>query len=189
MTEEFRFGKLFAMNKIIGVVVVPLVIGAVAAVAFVAMNKAPGAPKKQSAPVVEAVFPPADARYLDAEASSSDVVMFSVSSHRREADQEAAEAQLVGLWVPSTGWEGEVADLTDESQGFAVRLFVTTGGITGGYYIVAVVPEEPDDTRKGDRATVQGRIDKVGVLPGSMTPIYRIVLSPAKVIGHQKFRR
>lgn len=179
------------MQRVLILVVALIALGAIGAAVYFGIQKraAPEAGRSPAvAPVAAATLPPANAEFLDPE-TTADGVMLAVSSMRKEPDQKAAEAGFVGLWVPAEGWEAEIVDVTEERSGTALRMYVTTGGITGGYYIVAVVAGELDDIRKGDRAAVQGRIDKVEVLPGGAIPIHRIVLNPAKVVRHTKFGR
>lgn len=180
------------MSKILLPVLILIAIGVFGTVGFLAFQKNKDKVKSNpppAAPVLAAV-PPPDARFLEA-GTTAEGVMFSVSSLRKKADQEVAATQFVGLWVPEPGWESEVVDVTEEAGGTAIRMYTTTGsGLHSGFHIVAVVQEEPDNLGfgNGDRATVQGRIDKVEVLDGSVTPMPRILLKPARVLSFQKFR-
>ncbi|CAG0950427.1 hypothetical protein PHYC_00170 [Phycisphaerales bacterium] len=179
------------MNKIIIPILVLIAVGVFGTVGYMAFRKNKGQLLKPSEPRLPVeVTPPPDAHFLDAEASPSGI-MFEVASMRKKIDQDQIAAGYVGMWVPETGWESEVVDITEERGGTAVRMYTTTGGIVGGFYIVAVVQGEPDSLgfKKGDRATVQGRIDKIEVLPAAATPMYRIVLNPARVLSFQNFGR
>lgn len=121
--------------------------------------------------------PPADAQFLPAEFDAETLIRSVVG--QSGAAREAAEAAVLGLWIPEPGWEGVVEQVTSEDGGTALRIYnYTTGIIGGGYWIIAIVPGPAPDVAAGDTVRVQGQIDGVGVLVSgaSPAPAHRVIL-------------
>src|SRR5262245_50981602 len=135
----------------------------------------------QAAPAAETSGPPANAQFVGTDPSE---VMFSIVGIRNPDERKRVGDSWKGKWVPNEGWDGEVVDVSREfGKGYSIRMYFTQQGILGGgYYVVCVVPNNDKDVRKGDRARVQGEIDRVEELEGGAAPIFRIVLIKGTVI-------
>lgn len=121
--------------------------------------------------------PPPDAQFLPAEFDAETLIRSVVG--QSGAARDAAEAAVLGLWVPEPGWEGVVEQVTGEDGGTALRIYnYTTGIIGGGYWIIAIVPGPAPDVTAGDTVRVQGRIDGAGMLVSgaSPAPVHRVIL-------------
>ncbi|MBX3383824.1 MAG: hypothetical protein KF864_10005 [Phycisphaeraceae bacterium] len=128
----------------------------------------------------QSTSPPPGAVFVEYEPEG---IVSSVASARRREQREEIASYYEGLWVPDAGWEHEVVDVTPESLGTAVRMFTATGGITGGYYTVAVFPTLDQPVKKGDRVRYQGEIKRVEVLPTPGVPTQRILLHNCRLIS------
>ena len=183
-------GMLCAMPKFL---IIVIVLGALAVGGYIGYETYQKKAGGSSAPAASNLPPgpqPGDP-VLDADFSPS-VVMGMVAQHRKKEDQEAEAATLVGKWLPTTGWNGPVQVITDESGGKAYRMqFTASGLLTNEFWVVAVVPDGRQ-FYKGYQPEVRnfitfgGRIDKVEVIPASTykpVPDYRIVVKDAYVIS------
>jgi len=152
-----------------------LILGGIA----VASKFANSAQRSGGTVAADPTIPPANATFV--EASAEDILGDVATAKKGVRDQVAASYQ--GLWVPSTGWESEVVDVTSERGGTAVRMQQTSNSFLGGsFYIVALCPTLDQEVKKGDRATVQGRIKSVDLLPAAAVPMYRILLHDCRVL-------
>jgi hypothetical protein len=117
--------------------------------------------------------------------SDPSAVIGSILGVRNPTERDVIAANWNNQWVPNEGWEGEVVDVKRELMegGYSIRLEFKTGNMLRDFFVVCHVPDNEQDVRKGDRAKVQGRIEKVEVLPGAAgTPINRILLKSGRVV-------
>ncbi len=127
------------------------------------------------------VGPPPGATFAPSDPAA---VMGSIMGIRNPVERDVIAANWNNQWVPNEGWEGEVADVSREwtQGGYAIRLSFTTGNMLRDFFVVCHVPDNDQDVRKGDRAKVQGRIEKVEQLEGGAAPINRILLKSGRVV-------
>jgi hypothetical protein len=174
------------INTLLGVVAAG-VVGGTLYLAATAQSTTSGSNSSPAAttanqPAAKPVGPPPGATFAPDEAAA---VMNSIIGVRNPAQRDQIAAEWVDQWVPNAGWEGEVVDVKREYSegGYSVRLLFSTGNQLTDFFVVCLVPDNDEDVRKGDRAKVQGRIDKVESLPGPAgTPTNRIVLRSGRVV-------
>jgi hypothetical protein len=136
--------------------------------------------KPQAAPRASVSGPPADAEFTD---DSPLGIIASVGGAKTPGRASAAADTFIGKWVPASGWEGPIDDITPASHGVALRLLIQEPRIVGGsYWIVAVVGDD-HGCKKGDTVRVQGRIADITSKAGpALTILNRIVLEEAHVV-------
>ncbi len=141
---------------------------------------APAGDITKAAPKV--IGPPPGATFAPPDPAA---VIGSILGVRNPTQRDVTAANWNNQWVPNEGWEGEVVGVTrDYAQGgHAIRLSFSTGNVLRDFFVVCYVADNDQDVRKGDRAKVQGRIDKVESLPGPAgTPLNRIVLKSGRLV-------
>jgi len=161
------------------VVIVLIILGVLGFGAYELMRPHP----EPAAPTAAATpgEPPPGAPVLPDE-MTEEGIMLEVGTARSKSAQQAAEALYKGAWIGPLGWSGAIEDITEEKTGWAVRIKKFTPRLIGQeYWVIAVLDEQPYGLAKGDTVRVRGRIDAVEVLPGGMTPVYRIVVREAGV--------
>lgn len=104
----------------------------------------------------------------------------------REGDPELYS----NVWIGGTGWSMEVM-ATNRYQGeLLVDMYQTKTTVVGnGYWVRAVVPGEVAELKRGDVATVRGRISVVDRVITGPVPEFRVTLDPAEVIDVQRTGR
>jgi hypothetical protein len=155
------------MGKLIAVFAIVAVVGAVF---FMQAKQEAAKPEK----AVVSAGPPANAEYVEGSPESLLGAIASVKKPQRGA----ATDSVIGLWVPSAGWEGEVTDVTD--RGLRIRRISSTT-IGGEVSIIAYMLGRPD-TEIGKTVRVQGKIKDVKstIVPGSI--VHMIELSEARLV-------
>lgn len=100
----------------------------------------------------------------------------------REGDPELYS----DVWIGGSGWSMEVM-ATNRYQGeLLVDMYQTKTTVIGnGYWVRAVVPGEVAELKRGDVATVRGRISIVDRVVTGPVPEFRVTLDPAEVIDVQ----
>jgi hypothetical protein len=133
--------------------------------------------------VEPAAPPPADAEYLPEDFDSANEL-----ANAAGGDLEAYSANFADLWIPDTGWQGEVSAVRDEGDGvYSVRMFVQSSRLGGGYWIIAMVPGlaggQYSGLKKEDYITFQGQIDRIDAIqePAS-PPLPRIIVKNARIL-------
>jgi len=181
-----------SLNVILGVVAAGVVGGTLYLAATSGVPSTSSAPKSggrapapagditKAAPKV--IGPPPGATMAP---SDPEGVIGSILGVRNPTERDVIAANWNNQWVPNEGWEGEVVEVKRELMegGYSIRLFFNTGSVMHDFFVVCVVPDNDQDVRKGDRAKVQGRIDKVESIPGGAgVPMNRIVLKSGRVV-------
>lgn len=161
-----------------------VVVGGVGALAFT-KNKGKLAEAFRP-PEPAAVVVPADATVLADDVEPGHLIA-EIAGVRRESDRRAVEQYYAGMWSPGRGWTGEVADVTKERSGVALRLFYAQGGsLNSGFYVIAVIPSNDEGIEPRDVVTVQGKITRLEGLATMPLPTYRVVLEPSRVLAVRK---
>ncbi len=116
-----------------------------------------------------------------------------LAAHRVIAEstgRDAAPDLYSDTWIGGPGWSMEVM-ATNRYQGeLLVDMYQTHTAIIGnGYWVRATLPDPNVELRRGDVATVRGRISIVDRVVSGPFPEYRVILDPAEIIDVQKTGR
>jgi len=166
-----------SMKPVLAIVAVGVVVGGTLLVVDIVAKQDAAA----EAPYTPPPPPPDDADYLTIDESAR-YILGEIAGKRGQA-KVAAEAVYLDRWIPDSGWEFVVEQVTKENGGTAIRMYENSSTlIGGGFWIIAVCQSVPEEILRYDTAKFQGRIDAVDVLTGDATPTYRIVVRDCRVL-------
>lgn len=116
-----------------------------------------------------------------------------LAADRVIADSTGREGEpelYTDTWIGGSGWSMEVM-ATNRYQGeLLVDMYQTKTSVVGnGYWVRAVVPGVDPELKRGDVATVRGRISVVDRVITGPVPEFRVTLDPAEVIDVQRTGR
>ncbi len=112
-----------------------------------------------------------------------------LAAHRVIADssgRDAAPDLYSDVWIGGSGWSMEVM-ATNRYQGeLLVDMYQTHTSIIGnGYWVRATLPDPNIELKRGDVATLRGRISIVDRVMSGPIHEYRVILDPAEIIDVQ----
>lgn len=167
-------------------VIVLFIVGIGAAIAVSHVKKTQQKSAQQAATV--AAGPPAGAMFLQREQDEMAVMATGLRNTHSPSEPAPAVTPYVNYWIAEPGWEGVVEQMTDESDGVALRWQKSSTSVIGGsYWVIMVLPQKDPRVSVGTRVWVQGRIDNADCLMsgGSPTPVYRVIVRDARVLSVQ----
>jgi hypothetical protein len=92
--------------------------------------------------------------------------------------QPSPVADVIGLWVPESGWEGEVTEIAPDH----IRLRRYSTAVVGGELSIVAQMPRPEGVEKGKIVRVQGRISDVRV-KAAVAQVFNVVhLEQARLV-------
>ena len=157
------------------VLVLLLALVVVGALVVIQSNTSSKAAKSAAAPNAG---PPTGAVYLDVGPSG----VLAAGAAAKSPQGGTALDEVIGKWVPDTGWQGVVEGVNTYKGQEALRLTEYDAKVIGGSYTIIAVVGEGHGKDKGNIVHVQGKVAEVTVKSGSFGVFNQIVLADARIV-------